>query len=100
MAAFDGENTIRTPEFNVDVEAKTFTLCRADNPHQFAYSMSRFQKITAGRYRGWKLSILENFKQLAKDYEFGRHWYVDDGNDSKWFGGQNVLRPKDRVVSA
>ena len=99
MAAFGGENTIRTPEFNFDVEAKTFTLCRADNPHQFAYSMSRFQKITAGRYRGWKLSILENFKQLAKDYEFGRHWYVDDGNDSKWFGGQNVLRPKDRALA-
>ena len=31
MAAFDGENTIRAPEFDADVESKTFTLCRADN---------------------------------------------------------------------
>jgi hypothetical protein len=40
MAAFDGKNVMRTLEFNTDVEAKTFTLCRADNLAQFSYSMS------------------------------------------------------------
>ena len=37
MAAFDGENTIQTPEFETDEENKTFTLCRADNQAQFAF---------------------------------------------------------------
>jgi hypothetical protein len=97
MAAFNGESILRTLEFDADVEAKTFTLCRADNSHQYAYSMSRYKKITAGRYSGWELSILNEFKQFAMEYEFGRRWYVDAYK--QWFGGQNVLRPKERVVA-
>ena len=50
MAAFDGKETIRTAEFDQDAESETFTLHRADNLKQFPYSMSRFKKITAGRY--------------------------------------------------
>ena len=50
MAAFDGKKTIRTKEFDSDAETRAFTLHRADNESQFAYSMSRYEKITAGRY--------------------------------------------------
>src|SRR5215831_12935069 len=39
MAAFDGKQTIRAAEFDQDKEARTFTLCRADNRAQFAYSL-------------------------------------------------------------
>src|SRR3954447_20653564 len=35
MAAFDGKQTIRTAEFDQDVEAHAFTLYRSDNLAQF-----------------------------------------------------------------
>jgi len=98
MAAFDGQQTIRTAEFDQDAEAKTFTLHRADNQAQFTYSVSRFEKITAGRYKGWPLVIPEEFEGLAKEHTFHRHWYRDEpikGLDCY----ETVLRPKWRMAA-
>jgi hypothetical protein len=94
MAAFDGDKTIRTAKFEQDVEEKTFTLCRADNGSQFAYSMSRFKKITAGRYSGWNLVIPDEFKEHAKEHAFRETYYV------KGMDGEYVLRPKERTLAA
>ena len=99
MAAFDGENVLRTPEFDSDVENKVFTLHRADNFSQFAYSLSRHRKITAGRYQGWGLSIADDFMGLAKEYEFRRHWYMDSSYFYAKDERYNDLRPKERVVA-
>jgi hypothetical protein len=44
---------------------QSFTLHRADNLLQFAYSMARFEKITAGRYRGWSLAISKKFEEYV-----------------------------------
>ena len=94
MAAFDGENTIQTPEFETDVENKTFTLCRADNPQQYAYSVRRYEKLTAARYQGWSLVVPSEFEDLAKEHTFRRHWYRDF---IKGFEGESVLKPKERA---
>ena len=94
MAAFDGKQTIRAAEFDNDVKAHTFTLCRADNPGQFAYSMSRFEKITAARYAGWSLIVPDKFEALVKDHAFRSHWYWDAY--SKGIEGKSVLKPKER----
>ncbi len=96
MAAFDGKQTIRAQEFDRDEKAHAFTLCRADNPEQFAYSLSRFEKITAARYAGWTLSIPSEFEELAKDHTFRRHWYWESG---KGFAGGNTLKPKERAAA-
>jgi hypothetical protein len=96
MAAFDGENTIQTEEFENDVENKTFTLCRADNMQQFSYSMLRFEKIAAARYKGWSLSIPDEFEEFAKEHTFRRHWYRDS---IKGFDGESVLKPKERAAA-
>ena len=93
MAAFDGEETIRTDEFDRDVEGKTFTLLRADNAKQFDYSMSRYDKITTGRYRGWVLAIPEQFTEFAKERAF-RQYYAWES--IKGMDGEFVLQPKDR----
>src|SRR5215469_15552560 len=77
MAAFDGKQMIRATEFDQDAEAQTFTLCRADNQAQFAYSMSRFEKLTTNRYKDWSLAIPEEFEEYAKEHTFRRHWYRD-----------------------
>ena len=102
MAAFDGNQIIRTAEFDQDEKAQTFTLCRADNQAQFAYSVSRFEKITANRYKGWSLVILEEFEELAKEHTFRRHWYRDVDryrNTVKGLeGGESILKPKERVA--
>ena len=97
MVAFDGENILRANEFAVDMEAETFTLCRADNLAQFSYSMSRYNKITAGRYQGWGLSIPRAFEEYAREEAFRRQWYVD--GCGKGFDGTSVLKPKDRVAA-
>jgi len=96
MAAFDGKQTIRATEFDQDEKAHTFTLCRADNKAQFIYSVSRFEKITAARYKGWSLNVLSEFKDFVKDHTFRRHWYRDDF--IKGFDGQSVLKPKERIA--
>lgn len=96
MAAFDGKQTIRAAEFDVDEGAHTFTMCRADNPAQFAYSLSRFEKITAARYAGWTLNIPSEFEQLAKEHTFRRNWYRDW---VKGFDGESILKPKERVAA-
>jgi hypothetical protein len=95
MAAWaDGELTT-SPQFIKDIESKTFTLYRADNESQFAYSMVRYTKLTVDRYKGWTLSIPGQFEELAKEHAFKQHWYRDNGH----FGLENhpqVLRPKER----
>jgi hypothetical protein len=96
MAAFDGQQTIRTAAFDQDERAHTFTLCRADNQAQFAYSLSRFEKITAARYKGWSLVIPSEFEEHAKEHTFRRHWYRDF---VKGFDGESILKPKERVAA-
>jgi hypothetical protein len=104
MAAFDGTEVIRTAAFNDDAAARTFTLCRADDAPQFAYSMSRFEKLTADRYAGWKLAVPAQFAELAKGHAMRRHWY-QDGNywvrrDAPKLGaGPQLLHPKDRSAT-
>jgi poly(A) polymerase-like protein len=98
MAAFDGKQIMRRDEFDQDAEAHTFTLCRADNQAQFAYSLSRFQKISAARYQGWSLVVPEEFEGLAKEHTFQRHWYRE-GMLIKGFDGESVLKPKERVAA-
>lgn len=69
MAAWDGGSFFVTNDnFKRDAENETFTLCRADNFAQFSYSMTRFTKLTAGRYMGWTLSIPGRFAELASQY--------------------------------
>jgi hypothetical protein len=93
MVAWDGARTIRTDEFDRDVENKTFTLHRADNQSQFDYSMSRYRKITSDRYAGWTLSVPRDFEGFVREHSFRRDWYWD------WDGqllGPNLLKPKQR----
>jgi hypothetical protein len=87
MGAWTGEQVITMPQYRRDLEAQTFTLCRADNYWQFAYSMSRFKKITADRYAGWKLVVRKEFKALAAEYELRKTYYRD------WDSGE--WRPRD-----
>jgi hypothetical protein len=96
MAAWSGGDFMHTDDrFKRDVESKTFTLCRADNLAQFSYSMVRFKKLTADRYKDWGLSVPRRFETLAKEHTFRRHWYTQGAH----FGFESfsqVLRPKDR----
>jgi Poly A polymerase head domain len=96
MAWWDGKNITTTDQFKRDAEAKTFTLCRADNNSQFAYSMIRFKKLAADRYRDFTLSVPNQFEDLAKEHAFRQHWYRESGYH---FGIENqpqTLRPKER----
>jgi Poly A polymerase head domain len=98
MAAWQGGACamVTDDHFKRDIESKTFRLCRADNLAQFSYSMVRFEKLTADRYKGWTLSVPSQFEALAKEHTFRRHWYREKGAH---FGVENfpqVLRPKDR----
>jgi hypothetical protein len=97
MAAFDGKNIIRVDAFNADVEAKTFTLYRADNQAQFNYSMSRFEKLTADRYRGWTLAVAEEFEEYVRGRAFRDHWYCDYAEEG--MRRVNVLKPKERAAA-
>jgi hypothetical protein len=97
MASWAGGHSyfVRSDAFKRDIESQTFTLCRADNRAQFAYSMVRFEKLTADRYKGWTLSVPGQFEELAREHAFHRSWYRDGGH----FGLKNypqTLRPKDR----
>jgi hypothetical protein len=59
-----------TDHFKCDAEQQTFTLYRADDSAQFAYSMVRFKKLTADRYKGWALSVPDQFEELAREHAF------------------------------
>ena len=98
MAAWSGgtDAMITNDDFKRDIESKTFTLCRADNLAQFSYSMVRFKKLTADRYKDWGLSVPDQFEELAKEHTFRQHWYKETGAH---FGVENfpqLLRPKSR----
>jgi hypothetical protein len=96
MAAWDdGDSMITADSFKRDIESKTFRLCRADNLAQFSYSMVRFEKLTADRYKDWELLVPGRFEALAKEHAFRKHWYTEGAH----FGVENfpqLLRPKDR----
>ena len=70
MAFWQGGATtmLTNDRFKRDVERKTFTLCRADNLAQFSYSMARYEKLTADRYKDWGLSVPSEFEQLARTH--------------------------------
>ena len=101
MAAFDGKQTIRADAFDCDVENHSFTLRRADNQAQFNYSMSRYDKITAGRYSGWSLVLPDEYEFYFKEYNFRKHWYRDEEGNlvSKGLGGPSLLKPKERIAA-
>ena len=97
MAAWQGGTTtmITNGSFKRDIESKTFTLYRADNLAQYSYSMVRYEKLTADRYKDWGLSIPSQFEELAREHTFRKHWYKEGAH----FGIENspqMLRPKSR----
>ncbi len=98
MAAWNGEEVYTAPEYKTDIERKTFTLCRADDQWQFNYSMSRFNKMTADRYAGWKLVVPKKFEKLAREHALRQTHYYDRDTDA-WklrdYGAQ-LLTPKAR----
>jgi hypothetical protein len=98
MAAFDGVQTIRTAQFDRDAEEKLFTLLRADNKGQFDYSMSRFEKISAGRYAGWTLAVSNEFEEYVRERAFRHHWYQDYATKC-FMHHENLLKPKERVAA-
>jgi len=102
MAAWDGDEVYSAPEYTIDINEKTFTLCRADNQPQFDYSMSRFRKLTADRYAGWSLVVSAEFEELAREHTFRKVWYRDFDNDDFKYRqvGAQVLKPKARMESA
>jgi hypothetical protein len=95
MASWDGGEFVTAGPFKRDVEQQTFTLCRADNDAQFAYSMVRFSKLTADRYQGWNLSVPDQFEKLVKEHTFRKHWYKQ-GDHFGFTNSPQVLRPKER----
>jgi hypothetical protein len=98
MAAWSGGDgfMLSDARFKQDIERKTFTLCRADNLAQFNYSMVRFEKLTADRYKGWELSVPDQFEALAKEHTFRKHWYRENGAHFGFEGFPQLLRPKSR----
>ena len=99
MAGWDGEKVYTAPEYKIDIEQKTFTLCRADNWSQFTYSMSRFDKMTADRYAGWKLVAPAKFEAMAKKHALKKTNYYDSNTDAwklREVVGRQLLTPKAR----
>jgi hypothetical protein len=98
MAAWSGGDSMLSDDcFKRDIESKTFTLCRADNLAQFSYSMVRFEKLTADRYKDWQLSVPDQFEELVREHTFRSNWYRY--SEATHFGFENysqILRPKDR----
>jgi Poly A polymerase head domain len=97
MAGWDGEKVYTAPEYKADIEQKTFTLCRADDYAQFAYSMSRFRKMTVDRYVGWQLVVPLHFRKLAKEYALRQTHYQHE-DTGEWMPreivGAQILTPK------
>ncbi|MET4313539.1 hypothetical protein [Bradyrhizobium sp. RT4b] len=77
MAGWDGHEVYTAPQYKRDVEQKTFTLCRADDMAQLNYSMSRFEKMTADRYTGWRLVVPPEFSVMAAEYALKKTHYFD-----------------------
>ena len=98
MAGFDGDKVYTAPEYKIDIEQKTFTLCRADNQTQFDYSMSRFDKMTADRYAGWQRVVPAKFKALLRDHALRKTCYYDHDTDAWKLRdlGPQMLTPKAR----
>ena len=101
MAGWDGAEVRTTDEYKRDIEQKTFTLCRADSQSQFNYSMSRFKKMTADRYAGWKLAIPKRFDEMAMEHALEQTHYFDDETDmwmprEEMLHGVQMLTPKAR----
>ncbi len=59
---YDGINLVRSPDFDRDVESKTFTLLRCNSTQEFARSMERWKRISP-KYDGYTLSISDEFDQ-------------------------------------
>ena len=99
MAGWDGSEVYTAPEYKRDVEQQTFTLCRADDQAQFTYSMSRFDKMTADRYAGWRLVVPREFEAMAKEHALKKTHYFNDDADA-WMPrevvGPQRLTPKAR----
>ncbi|MGX1320499.1 hypothetical protein AB7M17_003952 [Bradyrhizobium sp. USDA 377] len=103
MAGWDGNEVYTAPEYRRDLEAKTFTLCRADDQPQFNYSMARFLKMTADRYAGWRLIVPAAFEHLARKNGTSRTlWqrsvWMDDEYCLEFPSGlvEQLLTPKPR----
>jgi hypothetical protein len=99
MAAWDGTSRIIQMEaFKEDMSRKEFTLLRADNANQYAYSMARYKKLTAvgARYEGWKLAVSVEFEDLVKAAAFREHWYHDWTDLEECSHSPQLLRPKER----
>jgi hypothetical protein len=100
MAAWAGNGLITNGRFDTDRENKTFTLCRADNREQLAYSLSRYEKLRASRFKDWQIAIPERFGDLLREHQTRQHWYLEDDQGSGQFGfartGERVWRPKER----
>lgn len=101
MAAYDGREQITDEAFKHDVQNKTFTLLRADNDAQFAYSMVRYKKLTKERYAGWQLAVPVKFELLVAKHELSRSWYRDsfesDVEEVRYV--PQMLRPKERAAT-
>jgi hypothetical protein len=99
MVGWDGNDVYTTREYKRDVEQKTFTLLRADDKQQFAYSMSRFKKMTADRYAGWRLVVPAKFKTLEREHALRKTHYLDS-ETYEWIprevDGPQLLTPKAR----
>ena len=99
MAGWDGDEVYTAPEYKTDIEQKTFTLCRADDWPQFNYSMSRFDKMTADRYAGWKLVVPANSRRWQRSTLSKRPTISIDDTDA-WMPrevvGPQLLTPKAR----
>ena len=98
MAAWDGDEVYVAPEYTIDTNKKTFTLCRADNQAQFNYSLSRYRKLTADRYAGWGLVVPDEFEEFVREHAFREAWYRDYENDELKYreAGPQQLKPKAR----
>jgi hypothetical protein len=101
MAAWDGSEVYTADQYKRDVEQKTFTLLRADNKSQFNYSMSRFEKMTADRYAGWRLVVQPEFSVMAAEHALKKTHYHNDDLD-EWMPreipgrAEQLLTPKAR----
>jgi hypothetical protein len=97
MAAYDGREQVRHPLFELDANNSAFTLHRADNEEQFAYSMVRYQRLTKERYAGWGLAVPVKFEPLVAKVSMKKSWYHD--YEGPFGYSAQVLRPKDHAAA-